>query len=81
MSFYEDAVSRMDNEGGASRPSSTFQDLVGTAPTEPTNDSLPATDMEHPAEMFSVYARLARRWDARANEAATLAHQAASAAA
>jgi hypothetical protein len=79
MSFYEEALSRMDNEGGTSRPSAGLQYLAQAAPTEPSDDFMPTADTEQPAEMFSVYARLAMRWDARANATASLAHQAVSA--
>jgi hypothetical protein len=67
MPFYEEALSRMDNEGGASRPSAILLKLA--EPAALTDDSMPVADVEHPAETMSVYARLARRWDVRADEA------------
>ncbi len=70
MQFDNEALSTMTNEGGPSLTPTRVDDandaMDDGSLAAPTRDSMPWADSEYTAEMFTVYARLTDRWNARA---------------
>jgi hypothetical protein len=73
--FDEEALSRMDNEGGASQPEAVSQEAPTVAAfMEIADRPMLLGHVKHKSsEMFEVYARLAERWNAQLSGAGTLA--------